>query len=65
MDLWHGYSLFLLGDYSGTIEVYQKLLEADPDDPVLYLYIALCLYYNRGFEEARKAAEKGPSCDYR
>ena len=64
MDLWHGYSLFLLGDYSGTIEVYKKLLEADPD-AVLYLYITSCLYYNREFEEARKAAEKGPSCDYR
>ena len=63
--LWHGYSLFHLGQYEDAIDVYEALLKEDPEDTVLYLYISACQYYLREFEEARISAEKGPSGDYR
>lgn len=65
LALWHGYSLFHLGEYPKAIEIYQKLLESDPDDTNIYLYIASCLFYNQEYDAAQEAAEKGPSCDYR
>ncbi|KAH0789983.1 TPR Domain containing protein [Histomonas meleagridis] len=65
MALWHGYSLFHLGDYAGAINVYKKLLQEEPENTNLYLCISSCLYYNHEFEEAKKAVEKGPEGDYR
>lgn len=65
LALWHGYSLFHLGEYTKAIELYQKLLEAEPDDNTIYLYIASCLFYSQEYDAAQEAAEKGPSCDYR
>ena len=65
LALWHGYSLFHLGQYSDAIDVYEKLLKEEPDDTILYLYIASCNFYNQDFEEARANALKGPQCDFR
>ena len=65
LALWHGYSLFHLGQYSDAIAVYEKLLKEEPDDTTLYLYIASCNFYNQDFEEARTNALKGPQCDFR
>lgn len=62
--LWKGYSYFHLGDYSSAIEVYSNLLQEDPSDDVLNLYISSCYYYLREFQTAREFAEKGPSCDF-
>jgi len=63
LALWHGYSLFHLGDYQGAIEVYEKLLKEDPEDTVLYLYISSCQYYLRDFDDARASAMKGPQVE--
>ena len=65
MALWHGYSLFHLGEYSEAIEVYEKLLEQDPEETIIHLYISSCHFYNQDYELARQAAEKGPNCDFR
>ena len=65
LALWHGYSLFHLGEYSEAIEVYEKLLEQEPEDKILNLYISSCHFYNRDYELAREFAEKGSSCDFR
>ena len=65
LALWHGYSLFHLGEYTEAIEVYQKLLESEPEETSLHLYISSCHFYNRDYELARAEAEKGPSCDFR
>lgn len=65
MQLWHGYSLFHLGQYEEAIEIYKKLLETDPEDTTVNLYISSCEFYLRDFEAARAYAEKGPQCDYK
>jgi intraflagellar transport protein 56 len=65
LALWHGYSLFHLGEYADAIDVYRQLLEAEPDDAMLHLYISSCLFYLREFPEARAEATKGPSVDFR
>lgn len=65
LALWHGYCLFHNGQYSEAIELYEKLLQQDPTDTVLHLYIASCHFYNQDFEEARAAALRGPECDFR
>lgn len=65
LALWHGYSLFHLGEYTKAIEIYQKLLESEPDDTSIHLYISSCLFYNQEYDAAQESAEKGPSCDYR
>ncbi|OHT12941.1 TPR Domain containing protein [Tritrichomonas foetus] len=65
ISLWHGYSLFHSGQYSDAIKVYEDILKEDPDDTVLYLYIASCHFYNQDFDEARQAALRGPDCDFR
>jgi intraflagellar transport protein 56 len=63
LALWNGYCLFHLGDYSAAMEVFVKLLEDDPDDDMLHLYIASCHFYNKDWEMAKAEAEKGPNCD--
>ncbi|OHT05457.1 hypothetical protein TRFO_26804 [Tritrichomonas foetus] len=63
--LWKGYSLFHLGQYSDAIDVYKKLLQNDPEDLLLNLYISSCFYYLGDYEEAKMYAEKGPSSDFR
>ena len=65
LALWHGYSLFHLGQYSDAIDVYEQLLKEEPDDTILYLYIASCHFYNQDFDEARSNALRGPQCDFR
>lgn len=65
LALWHGYSLFHLGQYTEAIEVYNKLLQQDQDDTILNLYISSCQFYNQDYEQARISAEKGPSCDFK
>lgn len=63
--LWHGYSLFHLGQYDSAIDVYEKLLAQEPDDTVLHLYISSCQFYLRDFTAARASAEKGHNCDFK
>lgn len=63
--LWHGYCLFHCGQYTDAIELYEKLLQQDPTDAVLHLYISSCHFYNQDYEEARAAALRGPECDFR
>jgi intraflagellar transport protein 56 len=63
--LWHGYSLFHNGQYGAAIDVYNRLLEAEPDDTVLYLYVASCQFYNQEYDDARSSALRGPECDFR
>ncbi|OHT05070.1 TPR Domain containing protein [Tritrichomonas foetus] len=65
LALWHGYSLFHQGEYLKAIDVYEKLLESEPDDLSLHLYISSCHYYNQSFDEAQASAEKGPTCDFK
>ncbi|OHT00759.1 TPR Domain containing protein [Tritrichomonas foetus] len=65
LALWHGYSLFHIGQYSDAIDVYEKLLKEEPDDTILYLYIASCHFYNQDYEEARSNALRGPQCDFK
>lgn len=65
LALWHGYSLFHLGEYSDAIDVYTKLLKEDPEDSILNLYISSCLFYNQDYQLAREYADKGPSCDFK
>lgn len=65
LALWHGYSLFHLGQYSDAIDVYSKLLQEDPEDTMLHLYIASCHFYNQDYEAARAEAEKGFSNDFK
>jgi intraflagellar transport protein 56 len=65
LALWHGYSLFHLGEYSDALDIYRKLLDTDPDDTLLHLYISSCHFYLREFDLARAEAEKGPSGDFR
>ena len=62
--LWKGYSLFHLGEYSEAITIYEQLLQSEPDDTVLNLFISSCYFYLRQFEEARIYAQKGPNCDF-
>jgi intraflagellar transport protein 56 len=61
--LWHGYSLFHLGDYASAIEVYEELLNQDPSDTLLYLYISSCNFYLKDFDRAKETALKGPKTD--
>lgn len=63
--LWKGYSLFHMGDYNGAIDLYTKMLEKNPENTVINLYISSCHFYNKEYDEALSFAEKGPSCDYR
>jgi intraflagellar transport protein 56 len=63
--LWHGYSLFHCGKYLEVIRVYEQLLETEPDETNLHLYIASCHFYNQDYEDARQSAQKGPNCDLR
>ena len=65
MQLWHGYCLFHSGQYSDSIEIYQNLLKQDPNDKLLYLYIASCHYYNQDYDLALENAKIGPDCDYK
>ena len=65
LALWHGYSLFHFGDYTQAIEVYERLLEEEPEDTSLNLYIASCQFYNQDYLKARASAEKGPNGDFR
>lgn len=65
LALWHGYSLFHLGEYTKAIQVYEKLLEQDPEDTSLHLYISSCHFYNQDYDAAQISAEKGPMCDLR
>jgi intraflagellar transport protein 56 len=62
---WHGYSLFHSARYTDAITLYEQMLKREPEDTTLWLYIASCHYYNQEFSEARDAALKGPSCDFR
>ena len=65
LQLWKGYSLFHMGEYDAAISLYQKMLEKQPENTILHLYIAACQFYNKDYEEAKKSAEKGPNCDYK
>ncbi|EAY09929.1 hypothetical protein TVAG_482030 [Trichomonas vaginalis G3] len=65
LQLWHGYCLFHSGQYEDAIEIYKGLLESDPDDTTVNLYISSCEFYLRDFDAAKQYAEKGPSCDYK
>jgi intraflagellar transport protein 56 len=62
---WHGYSLFHSARYTDAIALYDKMLKQEPEDTLLWLYIASCLYYNQEFPEAREAALQGRPCDFR
>ncbi|EAY07626.1 TPR Domain containing protein [Trichomonas vaginalis G3] len=63
--LWKGYCLFHQGKYQEAIDLYNQMLEKDPNNLILHLYISSCLFYLKEFDEAKAEAEKGPQCDYK
>ena len=63
IKLWEGYSLFHAGQYEDAISLYQSLLQEDPTDTTLNLYISSCYFYLQEYDNARKFALIGPECD--
>jgi intraflagellar transport protein 56 len=58
---WLGYSAFHMGDFGRAIEVYKEMISLDDCDPMTYLYLACCLFFNGQYKEAEEAAHKGPA----
>lgn len=59
-SLWLAYSAFHLGDYKRALDEYTALVESTGDE-TLHLFRASCLYYLQMYDEAKKAAQKGPT----
>ncbi|ORY39782.1 hypothetical protein LY90DRAFT_41209 [Neocallimastix californiae] len=62
IDLWIGYSAFHLGDYKKAMEIYLNMTKNPNCDPLIYLYLGCCYFFLGLYEEADKAAQKGPTC---
>lgn len=59
--LWIGYSAFHLGNFRRAIEAYKELLSSYEVPSDVHLFIGVCYFYQQMYEEAEKAAEKGPT----
>lgn len=58
--LWIGYAAFHLGNFRRAEEAYKELLETYDVSNEVYLNLACCYFYQQMYEEADKAAMKGP-----
>lgn len=59
--LWIGYCSFHLGNFRRAEDAYKELLDTHDISSDVHLNIACCYFYQQMYEEAEKAAEKGPS----
>ena len=58
--LWIGYAAFHLGNFRRAEEAYKELLETYDVSNEVYLNLACCYFYQQMYDEADKAAMKGP-----
>ena len=58
--LWLAYAAYHLGDYKRALDEYTELVERTGDEN-LHLFRASCLYYLQMYDEAKKAAQSGPT----
>jgi hypothetical protein len=59
--LWIGYVSFHLGNFRRAEEAYKELLESYDVTDDVHLNLACCYFYQQMYEEAERAALKGPS----
>lgn len=60
--MWIAYCAFHLGNFRRAEEAYKELLDGQYDVPgEVYLFLAVCLYYQQMYEEAAAAAAQGPN----
>ena len=58
--LWIGYASFHLGNFRRAEEAYKELLDSYDVSNDVHLNLACCYFYQQLYEEAEKAALKGP-----
>jgi intraflagellar transport protein 56 len=63
--LWIGYCAFHLGNFHRSEEAYKELFNAYPVGEEVHLYQACCYFYQQMYDEAERAAEKGPASELR
>ena len=59
--LWIGYCSFHLGNFRRAEDAYKELLDTHDISSDVHLNIACCYFYQQMYEEAERAAEKGPN----
>jgi len=59
--LWIGYCAFHLGNFHRAEEAYKELLTNYEVTDEIYLFQACCYFYQQMYDDATRAAEKGPN----
>jgi intraflagellar transport protein 56 len=59
--MWIGYCAFHLGNFRRAEDAYKELIDNHDVPSEVYLFLACCYFYQQMYEEAEKAAEKGPA----
>lgn len=59
--LWIGYCAFHMGNFRRAEDAYKELLDTHDVSNEIYLNLACCYFYQQMYDEAEKAALKGPS----
>ena len=59
--MWIGYCAFHLGNFHRAEDAYRELLDAHDVGDEIHLFQACCYFYQQMYDEAAKAAEKGPT----
>jgi len=57
--MWLAYSAFHLGEYSQALDAYQTIVDKGSDDPMVHVYMGLCLERMQMHQEAEERAMKG------
>lgn len=60
LKMWIAYFYFHDNKYEKALDIYKSLLEQNPDNSILHLYIGICYYYIGNYEESKASAELSP-----
>lgn len=58
---WIGYCAFHLGNYRRAVDAYKELLDSHDVSGEVHLFLSCCYFFKQQFEDAEKAANKGPN----
>lgn len=58
--LWTAYCAFHLGNFRRAEEAYRELIQSHDVGKEIHLFLACCLFFQQNYEEAERAAQRGP-----